>query len=160
MIIYCIIKPFAPIYIYRNIVMSTYTIRQMSINDYQQALHLWENTESIGISDADSSVAIEDFIQSNSDLCFIAEDSGILIGTVLCGSDGRRAYIYHLAVAETHRRNDIGKNLLNAVYLSLKQRNITKCHLFVFSDNIDAKEFYKKTGWIKRTDIEVYSKSL
>jgi N-acetylglutamate synthase len=140
--------------------MQPCTIRQMSINDYPQALHLWNNTESIGISDADTSEAIAVFLHTNSDLCFVAEDSGILIGTVLCGSDGRRGYIYHLAVSEKYRKNGIGKTLLKAVYSSLKQKNIMKCHLFVFSDNINAQEFYKKTGWIKRTDIEVYSKSL
>jgi N-acetylglutamate synthase len=140
--------------------MDTVTIRKMTAADYTHAINLWENTESIGISDADSPDAITDFLQINSDLCFIAESSKIVIGTVLCGCDGRRAYIYHLAVAENFRNSGIGKALMNAVDTSLKQRKISKCHLFVFSDNTNAQEFYKKTGWSKRTDIEVYSKSL
>jgi len=68
----------------------TYTISEMTKEDYAEALALWQRCDGIGLSDADSSCAIGRFLERNPGLCFIARQGTDLIGTCLAGSDGRR----------------------------------------------------------------------
>ncbi|WP_434006924.1 GNAT family N-acetyltransferase [Paenibacillus konkukensis] len=42
----------------------------------------------------------------------VAEIDQIIVGTVLCGHDGRRGTLYHVAVAEEHRRKGIAKEMV------------------------------------------------
>ena len=88
---------------------------------------------------------------------FLAEETGALVGAVLCGHDGRRGYIHHLVVKESHRRQGIGKALVGRCLEALHQANIDKCHLFVFVDNQLAIDFWKQTGWTQRIDLTVMS---
>lgn len=76
-----------------------FQIDEMRLEDYDEAYTLWQNCPGIGLSDADSRCAIQRFLERNPGLNFIARQEGTLIGTCLCGSDGRRGYLYHLAVA-------------------------------------------------------------
>lgn len=135
-------------------------IRVMHIDDYDEALNLWKNTSGMGISDADSREKILGFLKRNKGMsyCYISE--GKIVGTVLCGHDGRRGYIYHAAVADEYRGKGIGKALVSESFRKLKEEGIEKCHLFVYTDNEPGKLFWSATGWIKREDIYVYTKSI
>ncbi|HPR77475.1 MAG TPA: GNAT family N-acetyltransferase, partial [Candidatus Limiplasma sp.] len=79
-------------------------IRLMTLNDYDAAIFLWKSTAGIGISDRDDSRdRIARYLARNPSTCFVAEENGRLIGTVLAGHDGRRGFIYHAAVAHFAR---------------------------------------------------------
>jgi ribosomal protein S18 acetylase RimI-like enzyme len=134
--------------------------REMTVLDFDRMLKLWKRTSGIGLSDADSPCNIEIFLKRNPGLSFICESGGKLVGTVLCGHDGRRGYIYHLAVDENYRLSGIGKELMNRSLERLGDEGIVKCHLFLFSDNETAMQFYKNTGWAKREDLLIFSKNI
>ena len=72
--------------------------REMTASDYDAAYTLWQGMPGIALSGADERNAITAFLVHNPHLCFIAEKDGTVIGTILCGNDGRRGYLYHLAV--------------------------------------------------------------
>ncbi|HOH38191.1 MAG TPA: GNAT family N-acetyltransferase, partial [Spirochaetota bacterium] len=80
-----------------------------------------------------------------------------LIATVLCGTDGRRGYIYHIAVEKEYRRKNIASKLVSLSIEALKKNRIEKCHIFVFKNNEDGNTFWEKSGWKKRDDINVFS---
>ena len=80
-----------------------------------------------------------------------------MIGTVLGGFDGRRGYIYHLAVAPDYRGKGYGKALLKRVLQELEALGADKVHLFALCDNQAAAEFYLSQGWKLRRDIQVFS---
>ena len=63
---------------------------------------------------------------------FTAWSEGQLIGTVLCGHDGRRGYIHHLMVHPDHRRKGLGQSLVSRCMFALTRIGIQKVHLFVF----------------------------
>ena len=44
--------------------------------------------------------------------------------------------------------------------IELKDEGIKKCHIFVFKNNYSAKSFWGKVGWVKRNDIQIFSKTL
>lgn len=128
----------------------------MTPQDYPQMMALWKNTEGMGFSDSDEYEPTARFIEKNSDLCFVCEVNCGIIGTVLCGSDGRRAYIYHLAVDKAYRRGGIGSELVKHVHQALKKTGIVKCGLFIFETNTSGMAFWKKCGFNMRTDLKYY----
>jgi len=122
------------------------------------ALELWGETEHIGLSSADEPNALTAFLARNPGLSFVATDVGAIVGTVLCGHDGRRGYVHHLAVASSERRNHLGRSLLDHSLEALRRAGITKCHAFVFHANPYAEHFWQPEGWMRRNDLLVYSK--
>jgi len=132
-------------------------IDEFSIEDYDEVYALWRASEGLGLSDADSREGIERFLQRNPVLSFVARDGQEVVGALLCGHDGRRGYIHHLAVSPSHRRQGIGKSLVSRTFYELMRMGIRKCHLFVFGDNEGAIQFWKKTGWSKRVELMMMS---
>jgi putative acetyltransferase len=132
--------------------------REMAIADYQLVYNLWDKTEGIGLSDADEKENISRFLDRNPGTSFVAYDGDLLVGVLLCGNDGRRGYVHHLAVRESHRRLGIGSQLIKSCLAKLAKMNIHKCHLFVFLDNSDAISFWESIGWEKREELLMMSK--
>lgn len=122
------------------------------------ALDLWRSTEQIGLSSADEPAALAAFLDRNPSLSFVALDGQRLVGAVLCGHDGRRGYIHHLAVAASHRRNRLGSRLVESSLQALASAGILKCHAFVFRGNPHAELFWQPQGWERRDDLLLYSK--
>ena len=44
------------------------------------------------------------------------------------------------------------------VIVAIKDEGIQKCHIFIFNENTDGIQFWKKIGWSPRSDISVVSK--
>ena len=135
-------------------------IRLMRSDDYQSAYDLWNGLPGIGLSGADNKEALLSFLDRNAKTCFVAEDNGRLIGTILGGSDGRRGYIYHLAVDSDHQKHGVGRELVQVCLQALRDQGIEKCHIFVIADNREGQTFWQKEGWQLRDDILVMSKNL
>ena len=132
----------------------------MTIQDYDEVVVLWKNSVGIALSGADSMENIADFLQRNPGLAFIARDGEKLAGAALCGNDGRRGYLYHLAVAKAYQHSGIGQALTQKVLTALKAAGIEKCHIFVIADNEEGLRFWQKIGWKKRDDIILMSYEL
>ena len=133
-------------------------IREMTIQDYDAVIALWQSVEGVGLSSADAREPIARYLERNPGLSFTAWDGDVLVGAVLCGHDYRRGYVHHLTVRESHRRQGIGKALVERCLAALKAEGIDKCHLFVFVVNEDAIGFWKSVGWTQRVDLVVMSK--
>ncbi len=70
--------------------------------------------------------------------------------------DGRRGYLNHLVVDEGHRRLGVGRRLAELALAGLEKEGIYKCHLFILPDNLDAKAYWRRLGWIER-ETQLYS---
>lgn len=133
-------------------------IRSMDITDYDLVIDLWKSTEGIGLSDADSKDNIKRFLHRNPGLSLVAQKDRELVGVVLCGNDGRRGYLHHLAVRKDQRLKGIGKELVRNCLQRLKMAEIDKCHLFVFRENEPGVGFWIKNGWQTRLDLHIMSR--
>jgi putative acetyltransferase len=133
------------------------TIQRFEPHYYPAARHLWEATEGVGLSAADSAEAIMAFLTRNPGLSFVALQDEQLVGTILVGHDGRRGLIHHLAVAAAARRQGIGAMLVREGLAALDRNGIQKCHLFVFADNTAAHAFWQAIGAEQRTSLVIYS---
>jgi N-acetylglutamate synthase len=142
--------------------MKDYDIGAFTEGDYDEALALWKRTPGMGISEADSRERIAAFLARNEGFSFAARsrEGGALVGTILCGSDSRRGYLYHLAVDERHRKRGIGTALAERALVALKDSGVDKCHLMVIAGNEAGAAFWRSRGWTLRVDIELYSKTI
>jgi ribosomal protein S18 acetylase RimI-like enzyme len=126
-------------------------IRAMTIADYDDAMALWQVTKGMGLSAADSREAISHYLERNPGLSFVARlEGGELAGAVLCGHDGRRGYLYHLAVRPDCRKQGLGRELADHCLAALRAEGIDKCHVFVRRSNVAGQSFWQRTGWIER----------
>jgi len=135
-------------------------ISEMTAGDYEEALALWQRCPGMGLSDADEKIPLSRFLERNPGLSCIARDGELLIGTCLCGSDGRRGYLYHLAVDPGYRRCGIGRDLVAHVFNKLRELDIHKCHIMVYGTNEVGLAFWKQEGWVTRPEIVLMSKDV
>lgn len=134
-------------------------IDEMTAADYDDVTELWRNTEGIGLdADTDTRERIAAYLARNPGLSYVARSGGQVVGAVLCGHDGRRGYLHHLAVAAMDRHQGIGRALVAACLAKLGQLGIRKCNIFLFSDNEAGKGFWKAVGWLERTDLRILQK--
>ena len=135
----------------------TIPIREMTLEDYAAVVNLWRTTEGIGLNEADCLPNLAKFLQHNPGMSFVAYDGKVLVGAVLCGHDGRRGYIHHLAVVRAYRRQGLGRRLVERCLAALKKAGIDKCHLFAFVENQLAQSFWQASGWSRRVELVLYS---
>lgn len=131
--------------------------RDFTPDDYEQVITLWRASGGVVLREADERAAIELYLARNPGLSFVACDGPRVIGAVLCGSDGRRGYLQHLAVAPTHQRQGIGRDLAQRAVAALAAGGIAKCHLMVVSANAAARAFWRHLDWTERTDVVLMS---
>jgi len=133
----------------------------MTPGDHAATMVLWRKTPGIGLSDADSEPNVAAFLARNPGLSAVAvTEQGDVVGAVLCGHDGRRGYLHHLAVAEPHRLRGVARSLIEHGLAGLRALGIQKCNVFVFADNEDGRRFWTKNGWAVRADLLVIQKPL
>jgi len=133
---------------------------EMKISNYEDIFILWTSTPGMGLRNLDDSKeGIDKFLRRNPTTNFIAEEDGEIVGSILCGHDGRRGYIYHTAVDMRYRGKGIGKNLVNSVINALKREGINKATLVVFTNNEVGNGFWRSMGWEKREDLNYYNLS-
>mgnify|MGYP000867914413 CR=1 FL=1 len=130
-------------------------IRKMSIHDYDKVYKLWTSTPGMGMNHLDDSRGgIEKYLMRNPNTCFVSEHKdGTLDGVIMSGHDGRRGYIYHLAVSMESRGQGIGKGLLEHAVEALRQEGIKKAALVAFSDNEIGNQFWELQGFTVRNDL-------
>ena len=139
---------------------SKITISPMNPGDYDAVYVLWKATPGIGLSAADSREAIERYLERNPGMSFVARNGSKLVGAVLCGHDGRRGYLHHLAVDPDYRHQKIGQRLVSAGLNALKAAGIDKCHIFVYGDNVSGLAFWKAIGWYARPELVLMSRDI
>ncbi len=135
-------------------------IRPFLMEAYDHVFALWQQSEGIGLSEADSAASIQAYLNRNPGMSFVATADGAVIGAVLCGHDGRRGYIHHLAVQPQSRRRSVGRQLVDQCLSALQREGIRKCHIFVYNQNQDGMAFWKSVGWTPRSDLSLISKNI
>ena len=136
-------------------------IRKLTIADYDKVYALWLSCKGMGLNNLDDSRnGIERFLKRNPETCFVAENSGEVIGVIIAGNDGRRVYIYHIAVNSEYRRKGIAKALVNSALKALRDLGINKTALVVFERNADGNAFWESIGFTSRDDLVYRNKAL
>ena len=141
---------------------SKFNVRVMTIEDYDGLHALWMTIHGFGIRSIDDSrVGVERFLKRNPTTSVVAiNESGEVVGGILCGHDGRRGCLYHVCVREDYRRHGIGKAMVVFCMNALKAENINKVSLIAFTANDVGNAFWNCIGWTKREDLNYYDFTL
>ena len=141
--------------------MEAINIREFRFpDDYSKVIGIWEKIEKgvrVGVSDAPDEIKKK--LRRDPELFLVAEKNGDLIGTIIGGFDGRRGFIYHVAVIASCRGQGIGLRLTEEVENRLRAKGCIRCHLLVNNDNLEARGFYENQGW-KALDDTPFAKDL
>jgi N-acetylglutamate synthase len=138
-----------------------YKIKAMDIENYDEIINLWKNTDGVGLSGSDDSKkSIKIFLDKNPNTCFVAEYKNEIIGTIMVGDDGLRGHIYHLMVKPEHRKNGLGKKLLEKTEKALKKEDIRKIFLVAFKKSKTGNIFWENNGYEIRKDLNYRDKRI
>ncbi|MCL1951609.1 MAG: GNAT family N-acetyltransferase [Oscillospiraceae bacterium] len=136
------------------------TIRPMTLADYPALLALWNACLSSPRDLDDTPEAVAGFLRRNPGLSVVAVEDKRgaaappqVVGSILCGHDGRRGYLYHVAVDAAHRRGGVARAMVQACLAALRAAGIRKCALIAFTKNEGGNAFWHAMGFAQREDM-------
>lgn len=126
-------------------------IREMTIEDYEQVLALWESDGGIYVAqDLDSKEMIEKYLARNKNLSFVACEGANVVGCHLAGHDGRNAELHHFVLAPEYQKKGIGGQLHEACVNALAKEGIRNIRVFIKEDNLASQSIAKYLGFKKK----------
>lgn len=141
--------------------MEQIQIRNMTATDFDQVHSLWMEISGFGIRSMDDSrEGITRFLERNPGCSVVALDGDKIVGSILCGHDGRRGCLYHVCVKKEYRKQGIGKSMVVFAMEALKREQINKVTLIAFTRNDIGNAFWNEIGWTRREDLNYYDFTL
>ena len=121
-------------------------IRQFADSDTDVVIELWHEA---GLTRPwnDPLADIRRKQATQPELFFVAEEDGAVVGSVMCGYDGHRGWIYYLAVAKDRRSTGIGGALIGRAESALLAMGCPKVQLQVRPENTAVVAFYEHLGY-------------
>jgi len=130
----------------------------MAESDLDAVLALWSQTDGVGLNEMDTPEQLRAYLKRNPSLSMVVRDGEQIVGAVLCGHDGRRGYLNHLAVRPEYRKRGLGGQMVETCLSALKSIGILKCNIFLFAGNELGEDFWKRHGWSPRSDLLVFQR--
>lgn len=128
--------------------------RVLNETDLPAARELWSSAAGVELDVGDSVPELERYLQRNPELSQVAEAAGRMVGAVLVGHDGRRGYLYHLAVRADWQGRGVGRTLVDRSLQALKAQGIPRALILVVSDNARGAAFWQNRGWAPITSAD------
>ncbi|PWN34927.1 N-acetyltransferase GCN5 [Meira miltonrushii] len=122
------------------------TVRSARPQDEKGVISLWHDcnlTTSYNDPSKDFQFALN---KSNSDI-LVALQRDTICGTVMCGHDGHRGWLYYVASSPSLRGSGIGKMMVNAGEEWLRKCGIAKVQLMIRQSNEEVMNFYQHIGY-------------
>lgn len=134
------------------------TIRPFRAGDGESLRALWTSVGFRLIADDDAGLAR--FETRNPGLLLVADEPerGI-VGSAMGAWDGRRGWLYHVAVAPDHRRRGLATSLVRRVEAGLREVGCERALAVVERGNDDALRFWEQLGYEHR-DTQHLGRSL
>ncbi len=121
-------------------------IREFRLTDYDSVLELWLEAGLV-FRPGDRKSEIAEKIKRDPELFLVAEERGKIVGAVMGAWDGRRGWIYHLAVAPKGQRRGVGTVLVRELERRMSRKGVAKVNAVVYRDNQKSIGFFKKLGY-------------
>ncbi|UFJ41153.1 GNAT family acetyltransferase [Brevibacillus humidisoli] len=144
-------------------------IRSFAMSDYEPVIRLWCRAE-LEISRSDSYEQIQKKLQRDPELFLVAVEGNKIIGAVIGAYDGRRGWVYHLAVDSDEQRKGVGYAMMKELESRFQAIGCEKVNLLIEPNNAQVQGFYERLGfqsdelifmekWVERTKREINTKS-
>jgi ribosomal protein S18 acetylase RimI-like enzyme len=129
------------------------TIREFQPRDGEALRELWTTFGFRLIADDDA--GLDRFAARNPGLFVVAEDGSGIVGSVLGAWDGRRGWLYHVAVAPSHQRRGLGSELVALVEGRLRDLGCPRVIVMVEAANDEALRFWTTLGYGRRDTVQL-----
>lgn len=137
----------------------SYDIRLMQEADALACYGLWKKA-GLSVASFDRELhELKGLVEKNPTTCFVAIHATQLIGSVIGAYNGRRAWIYHLAVDPLYQHKGIGSSLLKLAEQTLQSIGATKILLGVSLANLKTASFYERQGYSVANDAILMEKN-
>lgn len=134
-------------------------IREFKVQDYPTVHALWLDA-GLELRPGDELEDIKLKLQRDPDLFLVAEQDDRIVGSVIGGWDGRRGWIYHLAVRPDHQRKGIGVALVQEVEKRLIGKGAMIVNAQVHKVNEKSAKFFQAMGYETRSHLVMIGKQL
>jgi ribosomal protein S18 acetylase RimI-like enzyme len=136
------------------------SIDEFTMDDYPVVYVLWQRS---GLwmrpSDGPEHTLLK--LARDPQLFLVARDAAAgVVGTVMGGWDGRRAYVYHLAVLPERLREGIATQLIDELEERFRRLGALKAKTQILVENEASKGFFAARGYELETDCEPWGKEL
>jgi ribosomal protein S18 acetylase RimI-like enzyme len=136
------------------------TIAEFTMDDYPIVYVLWQRGD-LWMRPSDGPDATLLKLTHDPGLFLIArEPDGRVVGTVMGGWDGRRAYVYHLAVIPERRRRGIGGALMDELEERFRRCGALKVKTQILAGNEGSRAFFGGRGYLVEVDCQPWGKEL
>ena len=88
-------------------------------------------------------------LQVNPEWFLVGVADGKVVATCMAGYEGHRGWINYLAVSPQHRRQGIGRRIMEEAEKRLRSAGCPKINLQVRETNQDVIQFYARIGYTK-----------
>lgn len=120
-------------------------IRNFRLEDYDEVYALWKHA-GLKVNALDTKEAILKKLMRDPELFVVVIHDDKIIGAGIGAYDGRRGWIYRLAVAEEYRGNGAGRLIIDTISERLKWRGCRRIGLTV-NRHAQAVTFYTRLGF-------------
>ncbi|HLX35879.1 MAG TPA: GNAT family N-acetyltransferase [Candidatus Limnocylindrales bacterium] len=120
-------------------------LRDFAAADADALRAIWKTAGFRATGDDDRSLAA--FVERNPGLFVVATADDVVIGSALGAWDGRRGWIYHVAVVDAFRRRGIATRLVKRVEQRLRVMGAPRINAIVRDANDPAKGFWSRLGY-------------
>jgi len=127
-------------------------IRPYQSSDRAAVIALWE---ACGLTRPwnDPGSDIDTCVSKPESTILIGKDGGKVVGSVMVGHDGHRAWLYYLAVSPVLQKGGLGRKLVAAAEDWVKARGIPKVKQTVRPENDKVRAFYEAIGYIEEPRV-------
>jgi ribosomal protein S18 acetylase RimI-like enzyme len=139
--------------------LSKVQIHEFQINDYNVVFELWKEAGLV-IRPGDDMNGVRMKLLRDPDLFLLARLGGEIVGCVIGGWDGRRGWVYHLAVKPSYQRRGIATALLSEVEKRLGEKGAKKINAQIYQSNTKSLKFFKARGYETHLDLVMVGKHL
>ena len=134
-------------------------LREFAMADYAAVDELWRR---VGLwmrpSDAAAQLGLK--LSRDSDLFLVACADARLVGVAMGGWDGRRAYVYHLAVDPEWQRRGVAGRLMDELEQRFRAKGALKAKLQILAGNDGSKAFFAARGYELEVGCAPWGKEL
>lgn len=135
-------------------------IKLIKLGDFTKLLTLWNEAGLSVVNFKNEQKELQMLLKLNPESCLVAAVNKKIVGSIIGAFNGRRVWIYHLAIHPEWQNKGIGSKLLKRVEKIFKKKGATKILLGVSFDNLSTCSFYEKNGYSIMNDAVLMSKEL
>lgn len=129
-------------------------------SDALAVLAFWADAAEDSHRPPDSTGAVLRLIDRDPRALILAVDNDAVVGSIIVGWDGWRCHLYRLAVAPTHRRQGIGRELVDRAEARFASYGGTRADAMVLDDNEQAHRVWSTAGYAPQAEWSRWVKPL